>query len=96
MTARTKDGRELRLELFKFDSCPYCVKVQRVVDRMRIPVTMRDILEDDEAARTLVEVGGEDQVPCLFIDGRPLYESDDIVAFLQRNFAAPGGGGGRS
>jgi glutaredoxin len=86
MKAKTREGATLDLELYKFDSCPYCVKVMRVVDALKVPVTMRDIMEDASAARKLVEVGGDDQVPCLFIDGKPLYESDDIVDFLNEKF----------
>lgn len=92
MKAKTKDGRELTLELYKFDSCPYCKKVMKVVSKLQVPVTMRDTMEDAEAAKTLVRVGGDDQVPCLFIDGKPMYESDDINAFLEANFAPQGGG----
>lgn len=62
------------------------MKVVRVIDRLGVPVAMRDVEEDETAARRLVDVGGEDQVPCLFIDGEPLYESDDIAAFLEKNF----------
>lgn len=87
MKAKTKSGTTLDLELYKFDSCPYCVKVMRVVDKLKVPVTMRDIMQDPSAARKLVQVGGDDQVPCLFIDGKPMYESDDINAFLEENFA---------
>ncbi len=83
----TAAGRTLDLELYKFDSCPYCQRVQRVVERLGLPLRHRDVLLDDAAARTLVEVGGKDQVPCLFVDGRPLYESAEIVAFLERHFA---------
>ena len=52
-----------------------------------MPVRLRDIMEDSEAAKKLVEVGGDDQVPCLFVDGKPMYESADIVDFLEKNFA---------
>ena len=86
MKARTNAGKEVELELYKFDSCPYCQKVMRVVERLGVPVAMRDIMEDEASARRLLEVGGEDQVPCLFIDGAPLYESDDINAYLEKNF----------
>jgi glutathione S-transferase len=61
------------------------------VERLRVPVRYRDIEEDEAAARRLVEIGGLDQVPCLFVDGRPLYESADIVDWLERTFAPPGG-----
>ncbi len=31
----------------------------------------------------LVRVGGKKQVPCLVVGGKPLYESDDIIAYLR-------------
>jgi glutathione S-transferase len=34
---------------------------------------------------TLIAVGGSRQVPCLFIDGAPLYESGDIIEYLREN-----------
>ena len=39
----------------------------------------RDIIESEETAKQLVTVGGKRQAPCLFIDGKPLYESQDII-----------------
>ena len=41
----------------------------------------REILEKLE----LIRVGGKQQVPCLFIDGKPMYESLDIVEWLRAN-----------
>jgi glutaredoxin len=58
----------------------------RVIDQLKVPVTLRDVQEDPASAKRLVDVGGMDQVPCLFIDGKPMYESDDINAFLKENF----------
>jgi len=84
---RTKSGDELDLELFKKDSCPFCQRVYDAVARHKLPVRLRDILRESEAAETLVRVGGKRQVPCLFVDGKPLYESADIVRFLDQNFA---------
>lgn len=72
-------------ELFKRDSCPYCLRVMAVIDELGIPVEMRDITEDPSNRDRLVEVGGKQQVPCLFIDGKPLYESSDIIAWLRAN-----------
>ena len=42
----------------------------------------RDIVTEPAAAEELVRVGGKRQVPCLFVDGTPMYESGDIVAYL--------------
>jgi len=86
-SCRTRVGQVVDLELYKFDACPYCQHVFRAIERLGLPVRYRDILREEAAARTLVEVGGQDQVPCLFVDGRPLYESAEIVRFLEKRFA---------
>lgn len=71
------------LELYYSPYCPYCIKVLNALKGMSVRVTLKNINEDKEAAKTLVEVGGKRQVPCLFINGSPLYESDDIISFLR-------------
>ena len=74
----------MKLELFERESCPYCQKVLRYLQVTgRGDVELCDITADEAARARLVEVGGMQQVPCLFIDGRPLYESDDIIAWLR-------------
>ena len=45
----------------------------------------RNISTDSDAEQTLIAVGGKRQVPCLFIDGEPLYESSDIITWVQKN-----------
>ena len=76
------------LELYYYPECPYCQKVLWALDQLdaAAAITLRNIHMDDDALRTLVDVGGKRQVPCLFIDGVPLYESDDIVEWLRRRF----------
>ena len=74
------------LELYKKDTCPYCLRVMAFIrDQQRTDVVYRDILEDDANRRRLIEVGGKQQVPCLFIDGKPLYESQDIIDWLREH-----------
>lgn len=76
----------MTLELFKFDTCPYCQKVMQYIDSVgRTDIIYRDIRKSEEAAEELVRVGGKRQVPCLFIDGEPLYESLDIISWLQEH-----------
>jgi glutathione S-transferase len=36
--------------------------------------------------KELIEVGKKNQVPCLFIDGEALYESDDIITYLGKRY----------
>ena len=73
------------LELFMKPTCPYCVKVMNFMSESNITIPLRDIVADESAAETLVAVGGKRQVPCLFIDGKPLYESGDIIEWLRDN-----------
>ena len=73
------------LALFMKPTCPYCIKVMSFMEENGIAVPLRNIEADEDAAKTLVTVGGKRQVPCLFIDGQPLYESDDIIAWLRAN-----------
>ncbi len=41
-----------------------------------------ELTSDSAAEQRLAEVGGKKQVPCLFIDGKAMYESDDIIEYL--------------
>lgn len=74
----------MTLELYKMDSCPFCRRVMRYIESTgRRDVIYRDITASREDERTLIRVGGKRQVPCLFIDGNPMYESLDIIEWLR-------------
>lgn len=73
------------LELFMKPTCPYCVKVMNFMSENNIAIPQRDIVADESAAETLIAIGGKRQVPCLLIDGKPLYESGDIIEWLRDN-----------
>lgn len=75
-----------QLILYKFDSCPFCVRVMRVIDAHDLPVTYRDTRQDPNARQDLIQLTGRTQVPCLVIDGKPMLESRDIVRYLQKVF----------
>lgn len=51
----------------------------------RSDIEMHDINRSMEDRERLIREGGKLQVPCLFIDGKPLYESDDILEWLREN-----------
>lgn len=74
----------MKLELYKKETCPYCRKVMQFIEASgRQDIVYQDIIKNPEAAETLENVGGKRQVPCLFIDGAPLYESMDIIHWLE-------------
>lgn len=77
-----------KLELYYYPSCPFCQRVLREIDANGYEgIELKNIHADAEADATLVRVGGKHQVPCLFIDGVPMYESLDIIAWLAKEFA---------
>ncbi|MDM8275275.1 glutaredoxin family protein [Enorma phocaeensis] len=77
-----------QLTLYHMPSCPYCLKVRRYMEAHDMEIPLRDITADPAARGELKRVGGKVQVPCLFIDGTPLYESDDIITYLSTHVAS--------
>ncbi len=62
-------------------TCPYCVKVVRFMEAHGITTGMADTTDPANVAR-LIEIGGKRQVPCLVINGKALYESNDIISYF--------------
>ena len=83
---------EKDLQLYVKNGCPYCHKVLAFMDANGIELPLHNIDESDADRERLVEVGGKRQVPCLFIDGKAMYESDDIIAYLGKEFSAAAAG----
>ncbi|EGS34019.1 glutaredoxin [Finegoldia magna SY403409CC001050417] len=75
------------LKLYYKAECPFCKKVLRFIENKKIEgVELVDIKADEANEKYLIEKGGMDQVPCLFIDEKPMYESMDIIKFLDEKF----------
>ena len=81
-----------RLALYHFPGCPFCTRTRRAIERLSLPIELRDAMSNATHRAELRAGGGEIQVPCLRIeqDGEScwLYESRDIVAYLERRFGA--------
>jgi glutaredoxin len=75
-----------QVTLYHFNSCPFCSKVRYYLKEQNISILEKDILIDPEARNELLSIGGKTQVPCLVIDGKPLYESDDIIQWFKENY----------
>ena len=74
------------LELYFKPTCPYCFKVLNYLEHEGISVSKIDTSASLEQKQKLIEIGGKSQVPCLVIDGKALYESDDIIEWFQSNY----------
>jgi glutaredoxin len=86
------DAATAPLALYQYEACPFCVKTRRAMRRMGVDIELRDAKRDARWQQELLSEGGRLQVPCLRIPdsgggARWLYESDDIIAFLQQRVA---------
>ena len=71
------------LVLYKFDACPFCQVALDVLERHGLDIPMRDTRRDPDARSEHRARSGQTQVPCLYIDGTPLFESSDIARWLE-------------
>ncbi|MBR8654939.1 glutathione S-transferase N-terminal domain-containing protein [Achromobacter sp. Marseille-Q0513] len=87
----TVNAEAAQLSLYQFHACPFCVKTRRAMRRLNVPITLHDAKRDPEARARLLAGGGKVKVPCLRIDDaqgtRWMYESNDIIAYLEQRFA---------
>lgn len=65
--------------------CPYCIKVLKFMKRNNITLPIKNV-ESVKNKQELISIGGKSQVPCLVIDGKALYESNDIISYLETHF----------
>lgn len=75
------------LDFYYFDSCPYCQIVLSVIKSLNIKVNYKDICKDSNALNKLVSDTGRRTVPCMYINGKPMFESRDIANWLKQNEA---------
>ena len=75
-----------QLTLYYKPDCPYCQKVFTFMQQNGISVPLKNRDESPKIRQELIAIGGKPQVPCLVIDGKALYESDDIIAWFKKNW----------
>jgi len=87
------DAEVSNLVLYQFKTCPFCIKVKRNNKRLSLNIETRDAQHNPIYREELLNGGGQIKVPCLKIvdekgQQKWMYESDDIVTYLQNRFAA--------
>ena len=75
------------LVLYQYPQCPFCRRVLNVMDELDLDIPIRNTRTNSEHRADLIHRTGRSQVPCLFIDGKALFESLDIVAYLRAHEA---------
>ncbi len=76
-----------QLKLYKYNSCPFCQRVMMAIDKLGVKVEYHDIMQNMDDLKFHMEKTGKRTVPCLYIDGEPMFESADIIDWLQENIA---------
>jgi len=80
------------LVLYQFKTCPFCIKVRREINRLSLPIEMRDAQKNQQNREELLRGGGQIKVPCLKIKDEQgvtqwMYESNEIKQYLHQRFA---------
>ncbi len=87
-TNRSKTRPETTLVLYNFEASPYCRKVREALCALDLDCHIKNVARGSQRRPELVQAGGKMMVPYL-IDantGTQMYESDDIVAYLERTY----------
>ena len=87
------DARTAQLALYHFPTCPFCLKARRTMHRLSLNIDLRNAQHNPAHRQALLEGGKKIQTPCLRITNAQgqstwLYESRDIIAYLEREFVA--------
>jgi len=86
------DQKTKNLALYQFNSCPFCIKVRRQIKRQSLTIPLLDAQHNQQHRDELLKSGGELKVPCLRVtsatgDVTYLYESNEIIKYLEENFS---------
>ena len=73
-------------QLFKSDTCGFCLRLQSFLQSRGMQIPMRDVHREEGAFRELLQGGGRTTVPCLRIEREDgvewMFESADIMRYL--------------
>jgi glutaredoxin len=72
-----------KLELYYYDYCPFCVRVVQTIKELGIKVTFCNTMDNPNLAKKLYKDTGRQTVPCLYINDKPMHESNDIIKWLK-------------
>jgi glutaredoxin 3 len=69
------------IEIYTTPICPYCWRAKHLLKKKGLAFTEIDLWQASERRAEMVErAGGRTSVPQLFIDGRAIGGSDELVA----------------
>ncbi len=77
----------MKLKLYYYDQCPFCQMVLSKIKALGLAekIEMKNVLENPDFKKEHKEITGKNTVPCLYIDNKPMFESMDIMDWLDKN-----------
>jgi glutathione S-transferase len=89
---RSSRAPELPLELYSFEASPFSRLVREALCTLEIPYRLRNVARGSPRREAFAARSGKMQVPWLSDPntGREMFESADIVAYLEAEYAAEG------
>ena len=88
---RPSRAPEKPLELWSFESSPYCRMVRATLCELELPYVLHNVAKGSPKRDAFMARSGKMQVPYLLDPntGRGMFESADIVAYLDATYALP-------
>lgn len=78
------------IEIYTKVFCPFCTRAKSLLSQKQADFEELDITMDSKLRATMIErAGGRTTVPQIFIDGRHIGGSDDLVALDARGGLDP-------
>lgn len=77
------------VQFYKLPGCPYCAKVERVLDELEVPYETHEVPPSHDDRHEVEALTGRTQVPVIVDEANGVEgmdESDRIVAYLQETY----------
>ena len=76
------------MELYFYEDCEYCQIVLKTITKLKITdeFTFKDIRVNPDYAKELINLTGNETVPCLVNEKGPMKEANDIRKYLVSHF----------
>ena len=76
------------MELYFYEDCEYCQSVFETIAKLEISdeFTFKDIRVNPDYAKELINLTGNETVPCLVNEQGPMKEAKDIRKYLASHF----------
>lgn len=76
----------MAITVYSTSSCPWCVRVKEFLTEKKVEFVDKNVAEDTEAAKEMIEKSGQRGVPVLDINGKIIvgFDQDAIEAALKQ------------